>query len=70
VAAVFPTHADVLAHQPHRTVGEEDERKRRAEEREARQAAEAANAGKILTVTELWKPHLGTQPLFADLGLE
>ena len=70
VAAVFPKHADVVAHQPHRTVGEEDERRRRAEEREAQQAAEAANAEKAITVTELWKPHLGTLPLFADLGLE
>lgn len=70
VAAVFPAHADVAAHQPHRTIGEEDERRRRAEEREARQVAEAANAGKVITVTELWKPHLGTLPLFADLGLE
>ncbi len=70
VAAVFPTHADVVMHQPHRTVGEEDKRRRRAEEREALQAAEAANAEKTITVTELWKPHLGTLPLFEDLGLE
>jgi translation initiation factor 2D len=70
VAAVFPKHADVVAHEPHRTVGEEDGRRRRAEEREAQQAAEAANAEKAITVTELWKPHLGTLPLFADLGLE
>jgi translation initiation factor 2D len=70
VSAVFPTHADVDAHRPHRTIGEEDERRRRAEEREARQAAEAANAEKTITVTELWKPHLGTLPLFAELGLE
>ncbi|KAH9037455.1 hypothetical protein EDB85DRAFT_606006 [Lactarius pseudohatsudake] len=68
VGAVFPTHADVIAHEPHRTVGEEDERRRRAEEREA--AAEAANAGKTVTVTELWKPHLGTLPLFEDLGID
>ncbi|KAH9030475.1 hypothetical protein EDB84DRAFT_1602640 [Lactarius hengduanensis] len=53
VAAVFPTHADVVAHQPHRT-----------------QAAEAASIGKTITVTELWKPHLGTSPLIEDLGLE
>lgn len=70
VAAVFPTHADVVAHELHYTFGEEDERRRRAEAREARQAAEAANAEKAITVTELWKPHLGTLPLFADLGLE
>jgi len=70
VAAVFPTHADVVAHELHRSVGEEEERKRRAEEREARQAAEAANAEKTITVTELWKPHLGTLTLFSDLGLE
>ncbi|KAH9177979.1 hypothetical protein EDB89DRAFT_1844148 [Lactarius sanguifluus] len=68
VGAVFPTHADVIAHEPHHTVGEEDERRRRAEVREA--AAEAANAGKTVTVTELWKPHLGTLPLFEDLGLD
>ena len=70
VTAVFPTHADVVAHQIHRTVGEEDERRRRVDERDAQQAAEAANAEKTITVTELWKPHLGTLPLFADLGLE
>ncbi|KAH9054133.1 hypothetical protein EDB87DRAFT_1676616 [Lactarius vividus] len=70
VSAVFPKHADAVAHEPHRTVGEEDERRRRAEEREARQAAEAANTGKTTTVTELWKPHLGTLPLFEDLGLD
>ncbi|KAI9429000.1 hypothetical protein H4582DRAFT_2035102 [Lactarius indigo] len=70
VSAVFPTHPDVIAHEPHRTVGEEDERRRRAEQREAQQAAEAANAGKTTTVTELWKPHLGTLPLFEDLGLD
>ncbi|KAH9037446.1 hypothetical protein EDB85DRAFT_2142389 [Lactarius pseudohatsudake] len=72
VAVVFPTHADVVAHQPHCTVGEEDKRRRRAEEREAQQAAEleAANAGKTITVTELWKPHLSTLPRFEDLGLD
>ncbi|KAI9454256.1 hypothetical protein BJY52DRAFT_767203 [Lactarius psammicola] len=70
VSAVFPTHADVIAHQPHRTVGEEDEHRRRVEEREAQQAAAAANAEKVMTVTERWKPHLGTLPLFEDLGLD
>ncbi|KAI9453599.1 hypothetical protein F5148DRAFT_1277436 [Russula earlei] len=70
VVAVYPTHADVVAHAPHRTVGEEDERKRRAEEREAQQSAAAADAEKRMTVTELWKPHLGTLPLFGDLGLD
>ena len=70
VVAVYPTHTDVIAHQRHRTVGEEDERRRRAEEREAKQAAAAANAEKSMTVTELWKPHLVTLPLFEDLGLE
>ncbi len=70
VAAVFPTHVDVVAHQLHHTVGEEDERRKRAGEREARQAEEAVNAEKTMTVTELWKPHLGTLPLFKDLGLE
>jgi translation initiation factor 2D len=70
VAAVFPMHADVVSHQLHHTVGEEDERRRRVEEREARQAAEVANAEKAVTVTELWKPHMGTLPLFAELGLE
>jgi len=70
VVAVYPTHADVVAHAPHRTVGEEDERRRRAEEREAQQSAAAADAEKRMTVTELWKPHLGTQPLFGDLGLD
>ncbi|KAH9034470.1 hypothetical protein EDB85DRAFT_1889775 [Lactarius pseudohatsudake] len=70
VAAVFPTHADVIAHEPRRTVGEEDERRQRAEEREAQQAAEAANAGTTTTATELWKPHLGTLPLFGDLELD
>ncbi|KAH9177958.1 hypothetical protein EDB89DRAFT_2239699 [Lactarius sanguifluus] len=50
VAAVFPTHPDVVAHRAHRTVGEEDERRRRAEEREVQQAAEAANAGKTIIV--------------------
>lgn len=70
VAAVFPMHADVVSHQLHHTVGEEDERRRRVEEREARQAAEVANAEKAVTVTELWKPHMGTLPLFAELGLD
>jgi translation initiation factor 2D len=70
VVAVYPAHADVDAHQIHRTVGEEDGRRRRAEEREAQQAAAAANAEKSMTMTELWKPHLGTLPLFGDLGLE
>jgi len=70
VVAVYPTHADVVAHALHRTVGEEDERRRRAEEREAQQSAAAADAEKRMTVTELWKPHLGTQPLFGDLGFE
>jgi translation initiation factor 2D len=70
VVAVYPTHADVVAHRPHRTVGEEDERRRRREERNTQQAAAAANAEKSMAVTELWKPHLGTLPLFADLGLE
>jgi len=69
VVAVYPTHADAVAHRPHRTVGKEDERRRQVEEREAQQAA-AANAQKSMTVTELWKPHLGTLPLFGDLGLE
>ncbi|KAH9015488.1 hypothetical protein EDB85DRAFT_2076347 [Lactarius pseudohatsudake] len=70
VAAMFLTHADVVTHQAHRTVGEEDERRRRAKEREAQQAAEVANAEKAITVTELWKPHLGALPLFEDLGLD
>lgn len=70
VVTVYPTHADVVAHRLYRTVGEEDERRRRTEEREAKQAADAANAEKSMTVTELWKPHLGTLPLFGDLGLE
>jgi translation initiation factor 2D len=70
VVAVYPTHADVVAHQLHRTIGEEDERRRRAEDRKAQQAAAAADAQKSMTVTELWKPHLGTLLLFADLGLE
>jgi translation initiation factor 2D len=70
VVAVYPTHADVVAHRLHRTVGEEESRRRRAEEREAQQAAAAANAGKSMKVTELWKPHLGTLPLFKDLGHE
>ncbi|KAH9177950.1 hypothetical protein EDB89DRAFT_1294705 [Lactarius sanguifluus] len=57
VAAVFLTRADVVTHQIHRTVGEEDERRRRAKEREAQhwQAAKAAKAEKAITVTELWK---------------
>ena len=33
VVAVYPTHADVVAHRLHPTVGEENERRRRAEER-------------------------------------
>ena len=70
VVAVHPTHADVVDHRPHLTVGEEDGRRRRAEEREARQAAAAANAGKSIKVTELWKPHVGTLRLFEDLGHE
>ena len=70
VVAVYPTHADAVAHRPHRTVGKEDERRRRVEEHEAQQAAAAENAQKSMTVTELWKPHLGTLPLFGDLGLE
>jgi translation initiation factor 2D len=70
VAAVFPTHVDVVAHHLHHTFREEDERRRRVEEREARQAAEATNAEKAITVTELWKPHLSTLPLFAALELE
>jgi len=70
VVAVYPTHADVLSHRLHRTVGEEESRRRRAEEREAQQAAAAANAGKNMKVTELWKPHLGTLRLFKDLGYE
>jgi translation initiation factor 2D len=70
VVAVYPTHADVVAHRLHHTVREEESRRRRAEEREAQQAAAAANAGKSMKVTELWKPHLGTLPLFEDLGHE
>ena len=70
VVAVYPTHADVVGHRLHHTVGEEDGRRRRAEEREAQQAAAAANAGKSIKVTELWKPHVGTLPLFEDLGHE
>ncbi|KAI0298457.1 hypothetical protein B0F90DRAFT_1952301 [Multifurca ochricompacta] len=70
VVAVYPTHPDVDAHQPHRTVGGEDKRRRLVEEREAQQAADAANAEKSLTVTELWKPHLGTVPIFRDLELD
>ncbi|KAN0141791.1 hypothetical protein V8E53_000253 [Lactarius tabidus] len=70
VAAVFPTHVDVVAHHLHHTFREEDERRRRVEEREARQAAEATNAEKAITVTELWKPHLSTLPLFAALELD
>jgi translation initiation factor 2D len=70
VVAVYPTHADVVDHQLHHTVGAEDGRRRRAEEREAQQAATAANAGKSMKVTELWKPHVGTLPLFEDLGHE
>ncbi|KAH9013737.1 hypothetical protein EDB85DRAFT_1899571 [Lactarius pseudohatsudake] len=68
VSVAFPTHAAIIAYEPHRTFREEDERRRRAEEREAQQAAEAANAGKTATVTEWWKPHLGTLPLFENLG--
>lgn len=70
VVAVYTTHKDVVAHRLHRTVGEEESRKRRAEERDAQQAVAAANAGKSMKVTELWKPHLGTLPLFEDLGHE
>ena len=70
VAAVFPTQADVVAHQPHRSVGEEDKRRRQVDECDARQAAETANTEKTITVTELWKPHFGMLPLFADFGLE
>ena len=70
VVAVYPTHADVVGHRLHRTVGEEESRRRRAEEREAQQATAAANAGKSMKVTELWKPHLRTLPLFEDLGHE
>ena len=70
VVAVYPTHADVVAHRLHHTIGEQDERRRRTEEREAQQAAAAANAEKSTTVTKLWKPHLGTLPLFVDLKLE
>jgi hypothetical protein len=69
VVAVYPTHADVVSHHRHRTVGEEDERRRRAEAREAQQVADATSAEKNIAVTELWKPHLGTLPLFKDLGL-
>lgn len=70
IVAVYPTHTDVVDHRPHHTVGEEDGRRRRAEEREAQQVAAAANAGKSIKVTELWKPHVGTLPLFEDLGHE
>lgn len=70
VAAVYPTHPDVVGHRRHLTVGEVDVRRRRVEEREAQQAAAAANAGKNMKVTELWKPHGGTLPLFEDLGHE
>jgi len=52
VATVFPTHADVVAHQLHHTVREDDERRKFSEEREARQAEEAANAEKTITVTQ------------------
>jgi translation initiation factor 2D len=69
VVAVYSTHPDVVSYQRHRTVGEEDERRRRAEERETQRAANAANAEKMMAVTELWKPHLGTLPLFEDLGV-
>ncbi|KAH9018561.1 hypothetical protein EDB85DRAFT_1897103 [Lactarius pseudohatsudake] len=66
VDVVFPTHADVVAHQSHHTVVEEDKWRRRAKEREA-QVAEATNTGKTITVTELWQPHLDTLPQFEDL---
>ena len=64
--------ADVVGHRPHLRVGEEDGRRRRVEEREARQAAAAASPGKSIKVTVLWlwKPHVGTLPLFEDLGHE
>ncbi|KAI0270474.1 hypothetical protein BC834DRAFT_1039235 [Gloeopeniophorella convolvens] len=67
VAAVFPAHADVDAHAQHRTVGAEDGRRRRAQDRGAEAAAGAARE---MVVTELWKPHLGTLPLFVDLGYD
>jgi len=35
-----------------------------------KQVAAVVNAEKRMTVAELWKPHLGTLPLFEDLGLE
>ncbi|KAF8496116.1 hypothetical protein F5888DRAFT_1794721 [Russula emetica] len=59
VVAVYPKH---------RRLGEEESRRRLAEEREAQQATAAANAEKSMKVTELWKPHLGTLRLFEDLG--
>ncbi|KAH9177974.1 hypothetical protein EDB89DRAFT_1295299 [Lactarius sanguifluus] len=62
ISAVFPKHAAVIAHELHCAIGEEDERRRRAEGRETQQAA---NAEKTTTVTELI-----TLPLVEDLGLK
>ncbi|KAH9034460.1 hypothetical protein EDB85DRAFT_2222145 [Lactarius pseudohatsudake] len=62
VSTVFPTHAAVIAYEPHCTVGEEDEQRRRAEGRETQQAA---NAEKTTTVTELT-----TLPLLEDFRLK
>ena len=35
-----------------------------------KKVAAVVNAEKSMIVAELWKPHLGTLPLFEDLGLE
>ena len=55
VAVMFLVHTDVVACQPRQKIWKEDVWRQGMEEREAQQVAEAVNAGKVITVMELWK---------------
>lgn len=70
ITAVFPDHADVVAHTLHRTVGEIENRKKREQEKSEKKAQEEGEKEKSMSITELWKPHSGSVKFFQEAGME
>ena len=64
IIGVNAKHPDVIAHTPHRTVGEEDARRERQAKRALAAAAVEAERMKEVRIEELWKPHLTSIRLF------
>ncbi|KAI0320053.1 hypothetical protein OF83DRAFT_1162631 [Amylostereum chailletii] len=70
VVTVNPTHKDVLAHEVYNTVGELENRRKKAKEEEEKRGKEGEAKGKVLSIVELWEPHATTVRFFEEAHLD